>query len=311
MKPRDALSGIFFGATLVILAVTGCAPPPGRGAVGRSLRTSRRRKLWSHRARASSRGRRRPVSKRRDPKLPLRARQRRLRSRRRHGSRRTAAGTARHLRSASAARRRHRNREQQSRQYRPHQLSRLAQRSRRASIRCMPTRPRCARPSRRCRTIRTISQRDQNLLTQGYISQQVGRRASDAGTQRPASAQYRQLQRFVGPRGRPSQRQHLGLRAAGVGGAAIAAQEKVAMAQAQQVRVQIAKAAIVSPIDGVVVNRNLNPGEYPGYASDLHAAAGQSDLCGAARIERSRSRASRNGTPATVDRFRSRQRAAL
>jgi multidrug efflux pump subunit AcrA (membrane-fusion protein) len=28
--------------------------------------------------------------------------------------------------------------------------------------------------------------------------------------------------------------------------------------------VQIAKAAIVSPIDGVVVNRNINPGEYPG-----------------------------------------------
>ena len=27
---------------------------------------------------------------------------------------------------------------------------------------------------------------------------------------------------------------------------------------------QIAKATIVSPIDGVVVNRNLNPGEYPG-----------------------------------------------
>ncbi len=29
-------------------------------------------------------------------------------------------------------------------------------------------------------------------------------------------------------------------------------------------QVQIAKATIVSPIDGVVVNRNLNPGEYPG-----------------------------------------------
>jgi HlyD family secretion protein len=42
------------------------------------------------------------------------------------------------------------------------------------------------------------------------------------------------------------------------------AQEKVALAQAEQVRVQIAKATIVSPIDGVVVNRNLNPGEYPG-----------------------------------------------
>jgi len=37
-----------------------------------------------------------------------------------------------------------------------------------------------------------------------------------------------------------------------------------AQAQAQQIRVSIAKATIVSPIDGVVVNRNLNPGEYPG-----------------------------------------------
>jgi multidrug efflux pump subunit AcrA (membrane-fusion protein) len=42
------------------------------------------------------------------------------------------------------------------------------------------------------------------------------------------------------------------------------AQEKVALAQAEQIRVQIAKATILSPIDGVVVNRNLNPSEYPG-----------------------------------------------
>jgi multidrug efflux pump subunit AcrA (membrane-fusion protein) len=42
------------------------------------------------------------------------------------------------------------------------------------------------------------------------------------------------------------------------------AQEQAALAQAQQERVQIAKAAIYSPIDGVVVNRNLNQGEYPG-----------------------------------------------
>jgi membrane fusion protein (multidrug efflux system) len=78
-----------------------------------------------------------------------------------------------------------------------------------------------------------------------------------------------------------------------------AAQEKVALAQADQVRVQIAKATIVSPINGVVVNRNLNPGEYPGsrqiftlqqvnpiYAV-LHASSEQ-----VARIQ--------NGSPATV-----------
>ena len=42
------------------------------------------------------------------------------------------------------------------------------------------------------------------------------------------------------------------------------ATEQVARANAEQVRTQIAKATIVSPIDGVVVNRNLNVGEYPG-----------------------------------------------
>lgn len=42
------------------------------------------------------------------------------------------------------------------------------------------------------------------------------------------------------------------------------ATQQVAVAQAQQVRTSIAKAAVVSPIDGVVVNRNLNIGEYPG-----------------------------------------------
>jgi multidrug efflux pump subunit AcrA (membrane-fusion protein) len=42
------------------------------------------------------------------------------------------------------------------------------------------------------------------------------------------------------------------------------ATEQVALANAQQERVLIAKASILSPIDGIVVNRNLNPGEYPG-----------------------------------------------
>lgn len=37
-----------------------------------------------------------------------------------------------------------------------------------------------------------------------------------------------------------------------------------ARAEAEQIRVQISKADIYSPVDGTVVNRNLNPGEYPG-----------------------------------------------
>jgi HlyD family secretion protein len=46
--------------------------------------------------------------------------------------------------------------------------------------------------------------------------------------------------------------------------AAAQAATQISQAQADQIRVQIAKASIVSPIDGVVVNRNLNPGEFPG-----------------------------------------------
>jgi RND family efflux transporter MFP subunit len=46
--------------------------------------------------------------------------------------------------------------------------------------------------------------------------------------------------------------------------AAARADEQTALGQADNVRASIAKATIVSPIDGVVVNRNLNPGEYPG-----------------------------------------------
>src|SRR6202011_5895811 len=39
---------------------------------------------------------------------------------------------------------------------------------------------------------------------------------------------------------------------------------QISQAQADQIRVMIAKASIISPINGVVVNRNLNPGEFPG-----------------------------------------------
>ncbi len=53
-----------------------------------------------------------------------------------------------------------------------------------------------------------------------------------------------------------------GLQAANITGA----QEDAASAsaQARQLAAEISRATIVSPIDGVVVNRNLNPGEYPG-----------------------------------------------
>jgi RND family efflux transporter MFP subunit len=53
-----------------------------------------------------------------------------------------------------------------------------------------------------------------------------------------------------------------GLQGAGV--MAARADEETALGLADQVRTQIAKAKIISPVDGIVVNRNLNPGEYPG-----------------------------------------------
>jgi len=142
-------------------------------------------------------------------------------------------------------------------------------------------------------------QRDQNLLTQGYISQQaVDAQATlvrnDQQAVNTANSNVAAARAAVQANGSLS---GSGLQAAAVQQSA--AQEKVALAQAQQVRVQIGKAAITSPIDGVVVNRNINPGEYPGnrqiftlqqvnpiYAV-LHASSEQ-----VARIT--------NGTPATI-----------
>ena len=141
--------------------------------------------------------------------------------------------------------------------------------------------------------------RDQKLLVQGYVSQQ----AVDAQTTlvrndqqalNTANSNVAAARSAVQANGSLSGQ---GLQASAVQQSA--AQEKVALAQADQVRVQIGKAAIVSPIDGVIVNRNINPGEYPGsreiftlqqvnpiYAV-LHASSEE-----VARIE--------NGAPATV-----------
>ncbi|MBV8067321.1 MAG: efflux RND transporter periplasmic adaptor subunit [Candidatus Eremiobacteraeota bacterium] len=107
-------------------------------------------------------------------------------------------------------------------------------------------------------------QRDQNLLAQGYISQQaVDAQATlvknDQQALNSATANLESARSTVHANGTLSGQ---GLQSAAVQQSA--AQENVALAQAQQVRVQIAKAAIVSPVSGVVVNRNINPGEYPG-----------------------------------------------
>ncbi|HEY1977387.1 MAG TPA: efflux RND transporter periplasmic adaptor subunit [Candidatus Baltobacteraceae bacterium] len=103
----------------------------------------------------------------------------------------------------------------------------------------------------------TNLQRDLNLLKQGYISQQ----SVDAqqAVVRNDEAGVASARSTVAANGSLSGQ---GLQSSSIQQSK--AQEQVAIAQADQVRVQIAKATITSPIDGVIVNRNLNPGEYPG-----------------------------------------------
>jgi multidrug efflux pump subunit AcrA (membrane-fusion protein) len=105
--------------------------------------------------------------------------------------------------------------------------------------------------------------RDQQLVKQGYISQQAADQqqtvvANDQQAVRSAQVNLQNTTMQVQANGTVS----TGLQGATVEAAAAA--EQTAIGLANQTRVQIAKATITSPIDGVVVNRNLNPGEYPG-----------------------------------------------
>ncbi|HEV3156635.1 MAG TPA: efflux RND transporter periplasmic adaptor subunit [Candidatus Baltobacteraceae bacterium] len=106
--------------------------------------------------------------------------------------------------------------------------------------------------------------RDRKLVAEGYISQQqvdqqIALVQDDEQALKSAVAGLASAQANVQANGTLTSN---GLQTTSVQQAQ--ATERVALAQAQQVRVQIAKATIVSPIDGIVVNRNLNPGEYPG-----------------------------------------------
>lgn len=101
-------------------------------------------------------------------------------------------------------------------------------------------------------------ERDGALYRQGYVSLQTYQ--ADQATVRNDQAALQSAQAAVQANGSS-------LNAPGLEQSSLAqaeAQVQVAAAQAHQIHVQIEKAAIISPIDGVVVNRNLNPGEYPG-----------------------------------------------
>ncbi len=106
--------------------------------------------------------------------------------------------------------------------------------------------------------------RDRSLLAEGYISQQQVQ--AQEATVRDDQANLQSVQSTLAT-ARSTVQVNGTLGSSGLQSSSVqqsAAQEQVALAQARQVRVQISKATIVSPVDGVVVNRNLNPGEYPG-----------------------------------------------
>lgn len=105
--------------------------------------------------------------------------------------------------------------------------------------------------------------RDAQLVKQGYIAQQAYDQQATlvANDQQAVRTAQVNLQNTI------SQVKTNGTTTSGLQGETIAsvrADEVTELGLANQLKVSIAKAAIVSPIDGVVVNRNINPGEYPG-----------------------------------------------
>ncbi len=105
--------------------------------------------------------------------------------------------------------------------------------------------------------------RDKDLFDQGAIAQQTLQQQATLVTTDAKAAQSAEAtlaSAIANQQVNGTTRN--GLQAANIANAIAAAQS--AEAQADQVRAQIAKATIISPVDGIVVNRNLNPGEYPG-----------------------------------------------
>jgi len=112
--------------------------------------------------------------------------------------------------------------------------------------------------------------RDQQLLTSGYVAQQaVDQQATTVNNDRSAVRTAQANLQSAITNQQVNGTTTVGLQASTVASAAADARAEHAVVQqaqasVQQLQTQIAKATIVSPIEGVVVNRNLNPGEYPG-----------------------------------------------
>lgn len=106
--------------------------------------------------------------------------------------------------------------------------------------------------------------RDQELYAKGYVALQVLQSqqelvANDQQTVRNDTAALNSAKSMVQANGTMNTP---GLQTTSIQQSA--ATERYALSQANQYRVEIARARITSPVNGVVVNRALNPGEYPG-----------------------------------------------
>jgi HlyD family secretion protein len=108
--------------------------------------------------------------------------------------------------------------------------------------------------------------RYQNLLQTGYVSQQqVDQQRTMVHNDQQAELSAQASLESAILNARVNGTYQKGLQAANVSSAIAAAQS--AHAQAAQIEASIDKAIVVSPVDGIVVNRNLNPGQYPGSAT--------------------------------------------
>lgn len=106
-------------------------------------------------------------------------------------------------------------------------------------------------------------QRDESLYKQGFLSHQTldndrTQYETDQQAVSSARASVQSAQATVTVNGDNSR----GLQQENLNSAIAAAAS--AKAQADQIAVQIRKAAIAAPVDAVVINRNLNVGQYPG-----------------------------------------------
>lgn len=108
--------------------------------------------------------------------------------------------------------------------------------------------------------------RYQMLLQTGYVSQQQvdQQRTMVHNDQQQELSAEASLQSAI-LNARVNGTYQKGLQAANVASANASALS--AHAQAAQIQASIDKALVVSPVDGMVVNRNLNPGQYPGSST--------------------------------------------